>query len=124
MCFQFCATLGTTPSCAFDHILELGPICKSEARLGPLSKNELGKGPTLQGDASGNSPERFLLFDLMTPDVVSAAGNEENMWMHVDAAYAGSAFICPEFRPLLNGIEVKVKVHLNKVSAPLEKVNS
>lgn len=26
--------------------------------------------------------------------------------MHIDAAYAGSAFICPEFRPLLNGIEV------------------
>lgn len=28
------------------------------------------------------------------------------MWMHIDAAYAGSAFICPEFRPLLNGAEV------------------
>ncbi|CAB1334223.1 unnamed protein product, partial [Coregonus sp. 'balchen'] len=24
--FYFCATLGTTPSCAFDHITELGPI--------------------------------------------------------------------------------------------------
>lgn len=38
---------------------------------------------------------------------VSISGNEENMWMHIDAAYAGSAFICPEFRPLLNGIEVR-----------------
>lgn len=28
--------------------------------------------------------------------------------MHIDAAYAGSAFICPEFRPLLNGVEVRV----------------
>ena len=27
--------------------------------------------------------------------------------MHIDAAYAGSAFICPEFRPLLNGVEVR-----------------
>lgn len=26
--------------------------------------------------------------------------------MHIDAAYAGSAFICPEFRPLLDGVEV------------------
>lgn len=26
--------------------------------------------------------------------------------MHVDAAYAGSSFICEEFRPLLNGVEV------------------
>lgn len=27
--------------------------------------------------------------------------------MHIDAAYAGSAFICPEFRYLLNGVEVR-----------------
>uniref|UniRef100_A0A671XEL6 Aromatic-L-amino-acid decarboxylase n=1 Tax=Sparus aurata TaxID=8175 RepID=A0A671XEL6_SPAAU len=27
--FYFCATLGTTPSCAFDHIAELGPLCES-----------------------------------------------------------------------------------------------
>ncbi|XP_067942538.1 aromatic-L-amino-acid decarboxylase-like [Watersipora subatra] len=30
---------------------------------------------------------------------------EEGMWLHVDAAYAGSAFVCPEFRHLLAGIE-------------------
>ncbi|KAG7273712.1 hypothetical protein CRUP_003540 [Coryphaenoides rupestris] len=56
--FFFCATLGTTASCAFDKITELGPLC-----------------------------------------------NAENIWMHIDAAYAGSSFICPEFRPLLNGVE-------------------
>uniref|UniRef100_A0A8D3CAU5 Aromatic-L-amino-acid decarboxylase n=1 Tax=Scophthalmus maximus TaxID=52904 RepID=A0A8D3CAU5_SCOMX len=64
--FYFCATLGTTPSCAFDRLTELGPIC-----------------------------------------------NEENVWMHVDAAYAGSAFICPEFRPLLNGIEFANSFNFN-----------
>nr|XP_061789329.1 aromatic-L-amino-acid decarboxylase-like isoform X3 [Nerophis lumbriciformis] len=63
---QFCATLGTTSSCAFDHIAELGPIC-----------------------------------------------NKENMWMHVDAAYAGSAFVCPEFRPLLNGVEFADSFNMN-----------
>ncbi|KAK1334743.1 hypothetical protein QTO34_004309 [Cnephaeus nilssonii] len=31
--------------------------------------------------------------------------NREDLWLHVDAAYAGSAFICPEFRPLLDGVE-------------------
>lgn len=31
---------------------------------------------------------------------------EEGIWLHVDAAYAGSAFICPEFRHLMNGVEV------------------
>uniref|UniRef100_A0A8C7D8K5 Aromatic-L-amino-acid decarboxylase n=1 Tax=Oncorhynchus kisutch TaxID=8019 RepID=A0A8C7D8K5_ONCKI len=30
--FYFCATLGTTPSCAFDHITELGPICKYDSQ--------------------------------------------------------------------------------------------
>ncbi|XP_034730796.1 aromatic-L-amino-acid decarboxylase isoform X1 [Etheostoma cragini] len=64
--FYLCATLGTTASCAFDHITELGPIC-----------------------------------------------NKENMWMHIDAAYAGSAFICPEFRPLLNGIEFADSFNFN-----------
>lgn len=64
--FFFCATLGTTPSCAFDRISELGPLC-----------------------------------------------NAEKMWMHVDAAYAGSAFICPEFRPLLNGVEFADSFNFN-----------
>ncbi|KAJ8973717.1 hypothetical protein NQ317_009311, partial [Molorchus minor] len=44
-------TLGTTSSCTFDRLDELGPVC-----------------------------------------------NEFNVWLHVDAAYAGSAFICPEYR--------------------------
>ncbi|XP_070818439.1 histidine decarboxylase [Chaetodon trifascialis] len=30
---------------------------------------------------------------------------EEGMWLHVDAAYAGSAYICPELRWSLEGIE-------------------
>ncbi|GFV87725.1 histidine decarboxylase [Trichonephila clavipes] len=31
--------------------------------------------------------------------------DEENLWLHVDAAYAGSAFVCPEFRHWMDGIE-------------------
>lgn len=27
------------------------------------------------------------------------------VWLHVDAAYAGSSFICPELKPILNGVE-------------------
>ncbi|KPP61843.1 aromatic-L-amino-acid decarboxylase-like [Scleropages formosus] len=64
--FYFCATLGTTASCAFDNIIELGPLC-----------------------------------------------NAAKMWMHIDAAYAGSAFICPEFRPLLNGVEFADSFNFN-----------
>nr|CAH7741754.1 unnamed protein product [Callosobruchus chinensis] len=51
-------TLGTTSSCAFDRLDELGPVC-----------------------------------------------NEYNLWLHIDAAYAGSAFVCPEYRYLMAGVE-------------------
>lgn len=30
---------------------------------------------------------------------------ERNAWLHVDGAYAGNAFICPELQPLMKGIE-------------------
>ncbi|KAK2141739.1 hypothetical protein LSH36_1050g00033 [Paralvinella palmiformis] len=40
----------------------------------------------------------------------------ENLWLHVDAAYAGSAFICPEFQPYLKGIE-----HVNSFNMNLTK---
>ena len=32
-------------------------------------------------------------------------GRENKLWLHVDAAYAGTAFICPEFREWLRGVE-------------------
>ncbi|XP_067001500.1 aromatic-L-amino-acid decarboxylase isoform X1 [Anabrus simplex] len=56
--FYVVATLGTTCSCAFDALDELGVVC-----------------------------------------------NREGVWLHVDAAYAGSAFICPEYRYLMAGVE-------------------
>ncbi|KAM4748499.1 histidine decarboxylase [Rhinophrynus dorsalis] len=30
---------------------------------------------------------------------------KERLWLHIDAAYAGTAFLCPEFRTLLNGVD-------------------
>nr|XP_060637502.1 aromatic-L-amino-acid decarboxylase-like [Anolis sagrei ordinatus] len=39
--------------------------------------------------------------------------NEETIWLHIDAAYAGSAFICPEFRYLLNGVEFADSFNFN-----------
>jgi aromatic-L-amino-acid decarboxylase len=42
-------------------------------------------------------------------DPVRAIGEiarRENVWLHVDAAYAGSSTICPEFRYLWDGIEL------------------
>ncbi|XP_013419956.1 aromatic-L-amino-acid decarboxylase-like [Lingula anatina] len=64
--FFVCGTLGTTPSCAFDNIEELGAVC-----------------------------------------------NLEKIWLHIDAAYAGSAFICPEFRYLLSGVQFADSFNFN-----------
>lgn len=37
----------------------------------------------------------------------SAAVGLERVWLHVDAAYAGNAFVCPELQHLLKGVEVR-----------------
>ncbi|XP_076161625.1 3,4-dihydroxyphenylacetaldehyde synthase isoform X2 [Ptiloglossa arizonensis] len=60
------ATLGTTGTCAFDNLEELGPIC-----------------------------------------------NAHNIWLHVDAAYAGAAFVCPEYRYLMSGVEYTDSFNFN-----------
>ncbi|GAB0096138.1 Aromatic-L-amino-acid decarboxylase [Sergentomyia squamirostris] len=57
--FFVSTTLGTTGSCAFDNLEEIG----------------------------------------------SALQRYPYTWLHVDAAYAGNSFICPELKPLLKGIE-------------------
>ncbi|XP_025017718.1 aromatic-L-amino-acid decarboxylase [Tetranychus urticae] len=64
--FLAVATLGTTNSCAFDNIVEIGEICQ-----------------------------------------------KEDIWLHIDAAYAGSAFICPEYRHYLNGVEKADSFNMN-----------
>ncbi|XKL61071.1 hypothetical protein PGB90_008128 [Kerria lacca] len=38
---------------------------------------------------------------------------KEDIWLHVDAAYAGSAFICPEYRYLMNGIQYADSFNFN-----------
>ena len=41
------------------------------------------------------------------------AGQQNGLWLHVDAAYAGSAFICPEFRSWLQGVEFTDSIAFN-----------
>lgn len=60
------ACLGTTPTCAFDDLTEIGPICENY-----------------------------------------------NIWLHIDAAYAGAAFACPEYRYLMAGIEFADSFNFN-----------
>lgn len=39
-------------------------------------------------------------------DEISKVGKTENVWHHVDAAFAGTAFILPEYQHILNGVEL------------------
>ena len=36
---------------------------------------------------------------------IAAICKRHKLWLHVDAAYAGSTFVCPEFRHFMTGIE-------------------
>jgi aromatic-L-amino-acid decarboxylase len=44
---------------------------------------------------------------------IAAIAKRENAWLHVDAAYAGPATICPEFRWLWDGVESADSIVVN-----------
>ncbi len=44
---------------------------------------------------------------------VAAVARRHGLYLHVDAAWAGSAMICPEFRPLWDGVEATDSVVFN-----------
>ena len=46
-------------------------------------------------------------------DEIGPICKEMGAWLHVDASYAGSAFICPEFRYLMKGIEYADSFNMN-----------
>ena len=43
----------------------------------------------------------------------------EGLYMHVDAAYAGNALICPEFSHLIDGIEVRSHTVCSYLALPI-----
>lgn len=46
-----------------------------------------------------------LAFDKL--DEIGLVAKKYDLWLHIDAAYAGSAFVCPEYRHFMDGIEVR-----------------
>lgn len=46
-------------------------------------------------------------------DEIGPICQENGAWLHVDASYAGSAFICPEFRHLMKGVEYADSFNMN-----------
>jgi len=46
-------------------------------------------------------------------ELVDTLYKDHGMWLHVDAAYAGSACICPEYRHYLDGVELADSLNMN-----------
>lgn len=46
---------------------------------------------------------------------IGPVAKEFDVWLHVDGAYAGSSFICPEFRPFMNGKTTFNNLHLSPI---------
>ena len=44
---------------------------------------------------------------------IGDVANAEDLWLHVDAAYAGSALICPEYRYLMTGVDKVDSIVMN-----------
>ena len=93
--FFVSTTLGTTGCCAFDRLDEIGPVCKVRLE---------------------NEQSSFVLswfFSGIVLRELYCCVQELGAWLHVDASYAGSAFICPEFRPLMKGVEFAQSFNMN-----------
>ncbi len=60
-----------------------------------------GKVPALVCATAGTTSS--LAFDPLPG--IGRLCRAEGLWLHVDAAMAGAAAVCPEFRPLLDGLE-------------------
>jgi len=60
---------------------------------------------------------RGILINLRPPHYISgrlaSAATTHDLWFHVDAAWAGSACICPEYRSLLKGLEYATSYDFN-----------
>ncbi|CAH9075445.1 unnamed protein product [Cuscuta epithymum] len=88
----------------------------TEYALSPNSLNE-----AISEDLAAGLVPFFLCATVGTTsstaiDPLLALGNitkSNGMWFHVDAAYAGSACICPEFRHYLDGVEEVDSFNMN-----------
>ncbi|CAF0754777.1 unnamed protein product [Brachionus calyciflorus] len=107
---------------SFERATLLAPV---KCRKLPCDKKYSLRGETLLNAIENDKKEGLIPFfvcaTLGTTSVCSYDNLEElgpichenNIWLHIDAAYAGSAFICPEFRPYLNGVEFSDSFNFN-----------
>ncbi|NXN47485.1 DCHS decarboxylase, partial [Rhinoptilus africanus] len=102
---------------AHSSVEKAGLISLVKMKFLPVDENFSLRGETLKKaiaeDRSKGLVPVFVCATLGTTGVcafdnLSELGpicEAEGLWLHIDAAYAGTAFVCPEFRLFLDGIE-------------------
>lgn len=80
---------------------ENGSLRGETLRKAMKEDEELGLIPFFVSTTLGSTS--CCSFDNLTE--IGPICKERDVWLHVDGAYAGNAFICPELQPLMRGIE-------------------
>ncbi|OMP11436.1 Pyridoxal phosphate-dependent decarboxylase [Corchorus olitorius] len=103
----------------FAKVSKLAGICPRNIRLIPttldsgFSLSPLKLRTAVEADVASGLLPLYLCLNLGTTSTTAVdsigpladVAKEHGLWVHVDAAYAGSACICPEFRHHLDGLE-------------------
>ncbi|XP_063301743.1 histidine decarboxylase [Pelobates fuscus] len=102
---------------AHSSVEKAGLISLVKVRFLPVDENFSLRGETLKAaveeDRKRGLVPVFVCATLGTTGVcafdnlaeLGPVCAKEGLWLHIDAAYAGTAFLCPEFRTFLKGVD-------------------
>ncbi|KAL5014664.1 hypothetical protein ScPMuIL_008934 [Solemya velum] len=114
-----------TSELAHSSVLKCAAISLVKIRKLEVDENFSLRGPTLEEAIKEDRAQGLIPFFVCATvgttsccsfDNVSEIADvcdDEEIWLHVDAAYAGNALICPEFRYLIRGIEGVDSLNMN-----------
>ncbi|XP_019761650.2 aromatic-L-amino-acid decarboxylase [Dendroctonus ponderosae] len=100
-----------------SSVEKAGLIASVKMRLLPTDQNGSLRGSVLEEAIRSDKINGLVPFCVVASlgttgvcsmDNIAELGKiceSEKMWLHIDAAYAGTALSCPEYRHLINGIE-------------------
>uniref|UniRef100_A0A8D0CM59 Histidine decarboxylase n=1 Tax=Sander lucioperca TaxID=283035 RepID=A0A8D0CM59_SANLU len=91
---------------AHSSVEKAGLISLVKIRFLPTDEQLSLKGDTLKQAIQEDRRRGLVPFMLCATLGTTGVCAEEGLWLHVDAAYAGSAYFCPELRWSLEGIEL------------------
>ena len=75
----------------------------SATALARIIKQDIAKGCKPSAIIASSGSTGVTAFDPL--DEIAEIAGEHNIWLHVDAAMAGSVLLLPEYRQLMNGVE-------------------